>query len=223
MPKETALAINPVNLNTILPRIKQWESVHNRKISPDIIEALMRGELDAAAGRRLEAQRVAQEDRRLGIAEDRATAEERAARVSGAAGLGTTALTTYLLYKGGMFGGGGSGAATSVGGTEAALSTSATPGVTPAVTSGTPEILSVPGAGTAAVSAGVGYGAGRLVSRPFKENRGVRTRAGVLSGVGTGAATGAALGAPAGGVGAVPGAILGGIMGGVSGYAGANK
>lgn len=210
----------------VLPGLRQYEATTGRRVSPQVIQGLIQGQLETEAQRSLAGEGLALRREELAaerkFREEQLKREAQAATVSGITQTATSAATLGLLYKGGFF----------------SKAPAVLPSTLPSVTEGLPATLSVPtavnlpGTGATAVStglptisqgllpAGVGFGVGYGAGRLFRNSSGaVQRRAGAISG----ALAGAAVGSVVPGVGTALGFVIGGVSGYFGGKTGAKK
>src|SRR3990167_6233292 len=94
-----AYAYDASLLDRIKPRISQWEATTGRRISPSMLDALIKGQLDAEAGKATQERALDLKERGLADAKDAANKASKAATTKGYVDTASTAGMGYLTYK----------------------------------------------------------------------------------------------------------------------------
>ena len=94
-----AYAYDASLLDRIKPRISQWEATTGRRISPSMLDALIKGQLDAEAGKATQERALDLQERGLADAKDAANKASKAATTKGYVDTASTAGMGYLTYK----------------------------------------------------------------------------------------------------------------------------
>jgi len=141
-----AYAYDASLLDRIKPRISQWEATTGRRISPSMLDALIKGQLDAEAGKATQERALDLQERGLADAKDAANKASKAATTKGYVDTASTAGMGYLTYK----------AVTKPSAMSELLAYQKSIGATPAITGA--DITAAGGAFSAPTAEAAGYG-----------------------------------------------------------------